>query len=122
MLEEPGSAIVTITAYPPGVDVSLADYGKSLKENMTGGSLGRLMRMKDQGVRQDTELLKYKFTVSMAMVSVPHTQVVTRHVFGDVTLFCMSQASDEDMHLVQAGFDLIRGSLDVSDAKTGNRQ
>ena len=62
------------------------------------------------------------FTVSMAMVSVPHTQVVTRHVFGDVTLFCMSQASDEDMHLVQAGFDLIRGSLDVSDAKTGNRQ
>ncbi len=118
MLEEPGSALLTVTAFAPGMEVSLKDYGANLKENMTDSTLGLLMNIKSRGVRQENEALELKFTVSVAGVRVPHTQEVTRHVFGNVTVFCMSQVSDEDRHLVQAGFDLVRGSLQVMDRKT----
>lgn len=111
MLEAPGSALLTITAFAPGADVSLKDYGANLKENMADSTLGLLMSFKNQGVRQDDEALELKFTVSVAGVHVPHTQEVTRHVFGNVTVFCMSQVADEDRQLVQAGFDLVRKSL-----------
>jgi hypothetical protein len=73
-----------------------------------------LVNMKQEREHAEGESLEFKFTVSIGSVHVPHTQVVTRHVFGDVALFCMSQVADEDRHLVQAGFDMVRSSLGMT--------
>lgn len=113
ILGGPGSVLVTIAAFSPGVAVSLEDYGRMIKENMTDSALGILLRMKPQEGHTERESMEFRFTVSIGSVHVPHTQVLTRHVFGDATLFCMSQVADEDRHLVQAGFDLVRDSLNI---------
>lgn len=113
ILEEPGSAIVTVTTYPSGQDVTLESYGKLLKEHMTTSKLGMLMKITDHGSRETPASLEFKFIISVGSIQVPHTMEVTQHVLGGHTLFCMSQVADEDRHLVQAGFDLIRGSLAV---------
>jgi hypothetical protein len=114
-VEEPGSALAILTVYGAAFDVSLEGYAEEFRKNIGTQVPFNMLRHSSVAAREGA--IDCKYSLQFAGINVPHTANLTKHVFGDIKVICLTQVADEDRRLVDAGFGLVRKTLGVVDSK-----
>ena len=118
-LEEPGSAIVILTIYGPAFDVVLEEYVDEFRQSI--GSSVPFSLLRHTSFEAKAAGLDCKYSIQLAGIDVPHTANFTKHVLGENKVVCLTQVADEDRHLVDVGFELIRRTLSTIDPEKPGR-
>jgi hypothetical protein len=108
-VEAPNSAVVILTVLNPEIDVALDEYANDFKTNL--GTAAPFRLVKNSAMSANASGIDCKFSLELVGVKVPHTANITKHVFGDIKVICLTQVADEDRRRVDAGFRLIRRTL-----------
>ena len=110
-LETTGSAVFVLTVYNSGLDIALEDYAENFRKSLGEKVPFHLLKHPDMAAADAGIDCKY------SLLDVPHTANITKHVFGEITVICVSQVADEDRNLVTTGFALVRRTLNSSAAE-----
>jgi hypothetical protein len=126
-VESPGSALVIVQYYEPGVEQSVeefaAEFHRKTLEEVAEVALGPVKAFSGHpgnavpvhaivaGVRR--EGIEHSYSVSAVGEQVPHRFRAFRVETGSGTAFLVVQAASEDWSLVAPGFELVLASFKV---------
>lgn len=119
IIETPGEALVVLQSQEetlfPGASEIAKSFSDAAREEMPFGQLSE-STFTEAGEKAGFRLLKEEFSITVAGETVAHQRVyATRKAGGRVQLIIF-QVAAEDLAKVQAGFDLISGSLAIPEA------
>jgi hypothetical protein len=127
-VESPGSALVAVQSYEPGLDLSVEEFAAGFHRKLIegveevallgplkpfSGHAGNAVPIRSMVAGTPREGVEHSFAVSAGGEQVPHRFRAFRLETGSATTYLVVQAADEDWNLVAPGFDLVLGSFAV---------
>jgi hypothetical protein len=123
-IDSPGAAVVMIEEFKPAIEVQARKFVDELLQQMdklAGGKSRGLVRVEGLATRPVQQRIlgatragqRYGFRMTVLGEKVPHTIDAYSVMLDDRTLVLITQAPDEDVRKVEAGFAQILGSVAV---------
>jgi len=113
-VEGPGSVLTILSVFNADMDISLEKYTADFIESMRLGVPLNWFKLTSTSAKP--EMTDVRFSIRIGDIDTPITANLSKREMGGLQVICLTQEADEDRHLVQAGFDLIRQSLASSPA------
>jgi hypothetical protein len=117
-VETPGQAIVILQSYRTDSADELADYAEAFSVDASDGtSVGQMTAEKLVKMPQAKgyDWTSEDFSIDLLGESVPHQRLYGCKDIGGRRIFLIFQVATEDVANAQAGFELIRDSLKITD-------
>tara|TARA_Y100001970_G_scaffold205492_1_gene250248 strand:+ start:1731 stop:2270 length:540 start_codon:yes stop_codon:yes gene_type:complete len=123
-IESTGDAIVIISVYNQGYDLSLEEFSSYFSEipdefeedNPLLGKISTFSSSTFSNIKtvDSYKILTEKYFITVLGESFPHTRTYRRKIASGRVCFVMSQVPDEDYSKVVKGFELISSSFEYN--------